>query len=293
MARAHLDDAERTTTPIGLFVAAMGADLGLDDSASAIRTRRLLRRLVEWATAEGMALDRELLLDPDTVERFVERGLAGDRSRATYRAALRRVGPLLTREAPWERRPPAIARRQVAPPYRAGEVETLRRDAAGQPTAARQRAARALLALGLGAGLDGRWVAKVRAEDVDQSDGVVTVRVGDPSPRRVVVRARWEDEVLSLAASAGGEFMIGGRSHSSRRVGNVVANLHVPTGHPKVAPARLRSTWLVDHLTTGTRLPELCRAAGLQGATVLSDLLSDVLPLDDVAAALMLRGDAR
>jgi len=79
-----------------------------------------------------MALDAELLLDPDTVERFVSQGLTGDPSRATYRAVLRRVGPLLTTRAPWEPRPVPMARRQVARPYTRSEIETLIDDARHQ-----------------------------------------------------------------------------------------------------------------------------------------------------------------
>lgn len=41
------------------------------------------------------------------------------------------------------------------------------------------------LALGLGAGLDGRWVARVTAADVLRVGGAVVVSVGDPSARRV------------------------------------------------------------------------------------------------------------
>ena len=63
-------------------------------------------------------------------------------------------------------------------------------------------------------------------------------------------------------------------------------------GHPRPAPARLRSTWLLTHLVMGTRLPELCRAAGLLGVTVLSDLLEHVEPLNNERAAAMLRGSA-
>jgi hypothetical protein len=70
----------------------MAAELGLGDSPADRRTARQLRRLSDWATGEGFPLDREVILDPDTVERFVEVGLAGDRSRGTYRAVLRRVG---------------------------------------------------------------------------------------------------------------------------------------------------------------------------------------------------------
>jgi hypothetical protein len=293
VARADRSHRESSGTPIGWFVAEIALDLGLDESPSALRTRRVVRRLVEWASREGMALERELIFDPDTVERFVDRGLAGERSRATYRAVLRRVAPRLTRHAAWEPRPAAVAWRQVAPPYGAAEVRILQRDAALQSTAPRRRSARALLALGLGAGLDGRWVARVSAEDVEGVGGVVFVRVAEPSARRVVVLAQWEREVLELAATAGDEFLVGGRSQSPRRTGHLVEQLHVPTGHPRLAPARLRSTWLVCHLAAGTRLPELCRAAGLRGATVLSDLLAEVAPLDEATAISMLRRGRR
>jgi hypothetical protein len=274
------------------FVAAMAVELGLEDTPADRRTARQLRRLSDWATGEGLPLDREVILDPDTVERFVEVGLAGYRSRATYRAVLRRVGPLLTKRAPWEPRPPSVARRQVAPPYTDDEVQLLRADALDQPTAPRRRAARALLALGLGTGLDGRWVTRVAAADVTQSAAGVLVRVGEPSARCVVALAEWEDELAELRATAGDEFLVGGTSTSTRRTGHLTEGLAVPTGHPRLAPARSRSTWLVTHLRAGTRLPELCRAAGLQGVTVLSDLLEAVEPLAEPEATAMLRGKA-
>jgi hypothetical protein len=280
-------------TPVAVFVATMASELGLGVSPADRRTERQLWRLTDWATGEGLPLDREVILDPDTVERFVVVGLAGDRSRATYRAVLRRVGPLLTKRAPWEPRPASVARRQVAPPYTTDEIRILRSDALDQPTAPRRRAARALLALGLGVGLDGRWVTRVAAGDVTRSPSTVLVRVREPSARSVVVLARWEDELADLAATAGDEFLVGGHSTSTRRTGNLTDGLVVPTGHPRLAPARLRSTWLVSHLRAGTRLPELCRAAGLQGVTVLSDLLEVVEPLAESVATSMLRGKTR
>ena len=152
------DKAPIRHTPVTWFVDAMASELGLGATPADRRTLRLLRRLSDWAMGEGFPLDPGVILDPDTVERFVEVGLADDRSRATYRAVLRRVGPLLTTRAPWEPRP---ASRRPSP----GRCALHRRGgraaapaALGQPTDRRRRAARALLALGLGAGLDGRWV---------------------------------------------------------------------------------------------------------------------------------------
>jgi hypothetical protein len=105
----------------------------------------------------------------------------------------------------------------------------------------------------------------------------------------VPVLSGWEDEVLGLAATAGEEFLVGGRSTSRNRAGSLAASLVVGNGHPKFSASRLRSTWLVTHLTMGTRLPELARAAGLQGVTVLSDLLPFVPLLDEDEALAMLR----
>ncbi len=220
-------------------------------------------------------------------------GLAGDRSQATYRSILRTIGPRLTTTAPWSPRPVAVPRRSLASPYEAREIENLIGDAAHQPTAHRRRAAGALLALGLGAGLDGRWVTKVGAGDVGRRGPVVVVRVGEPMARTVVVLARWEQDLLELARTAGDEFLVGGRSTSRNRTGHLVASLKVPTGHPQLAPARLRSTWLLAHLQSGTRLPELCRAAGIQGPAVLSELLDQVHPMAAEDSDAMLRGGRR
>ena len=168
--------------------------------------------MAAWAEGEGLPLDPETVLDPDTVERFVEVGLSDDHSRATYRSVLRQIGRLLTVRAPWEPRPASVARRQVARPYSPFEVEQLRIDAVKQPTESRQRAARAFLTLGLGAGLDGRWVTRVKGRDVSRRGDVVVVAVGEPSARTVPVLGMWEDEVLELPATAEDAFLVGGHS---------------------------------------------------------------------------------
>jgi hypothetical protein len=249
-----------------------------------------LTQISAWCLSQGMPLDWEVVLDPDTVERFISLGISRDRSRGTYRAMLRRLGPLLTRKAPWEPRAQTVNRRHVAAPYSADELELLWRDAQHQATPARLRAGWALIALGAGAGLDGRWSTRVSADDVVRRDGVVLVRVGEPSARMVPVVARWEGMVVDLAGSAGDEFLVGGQSVAKNRAGNLAHMFKVGHGHPPLSAPRLRSTWLVHHLTVGTRLPELARAAGLDGITVLSDLLATVPGLDEAEAASMLRG---
>jgi hypothetical protein len=272
------------------FVLACATRLGLTHSAGALRVVRVVTRLAAWSLEQSLPLDVEVVLDPDTVERFVSSSALDDPSRATYRSVLRRVGPLLTTKSPWEPCPVAIARRQVAPPYSDRELAMLRQDALAQSSRGRRRAAQALLALGAGAGLDGRWIARVQAGDVAPLGSAVVVTVGEPAPRRVAVLAWWESEVLELAASAGHEFLVGGHSLSRNRAGALAASLEVGHGHPRFSASRLRSTWLVSHLRMGTRLPELAGAAGLGGVTVLSDLLANVPALGENEAAEILRG---
>src|SRR5579871_238611 len=274
------------------FVVECGERLELGDGPAARRVVLAIGRLSVWTVAEGLELDPEIVFDPDTVERFIAVGIpcVPQRSRATYRAVLRRVGPLLTKRAPWDAKPPSVARRQVAVPFTSDELAGLKADARTQPTPGRERAARALLALGAGAGLDGRWSTRVAREHIEVRDGGVLVEVGEPAARVVPVLAEWEDEVLDLAATAGAEFLVGGRSRSRNRASNLAASIVVSHGHPTLSAARLRSTWLVAHLAMGTRLPELARAAGLQGVTVLSDLLAYVPALGDAEAVSMLRG---
>ncbi len=282
-----------TWSAVRPFVIECVERLPLSGWASTIRVLRTLARLAIWAEGEGLSLDPETILDPDTVARFVEVGLFDDHSRATYRSVLRRIGPLLTVRAPWEPRPASVARRQVAAPYSPLEVEQLRTDALKQPTEGRQKAARAFLALGLGAGLDGRWVIQVKARDVSRRGDVVVVTVGGPSTRTVPVLRMWEDEVLELATTAPNQFLVGGSSTSRNRASSLAASLVVPPGHPRLSAARLRSTWRLWHLKAGTRLPELAVAAGLQGVTVLSDLLELVVPMSEGEADALLRGALR
>ena len=258
--------------------------------AIAARQCRALARLAAWCVDQGIDLDVEQVLDPDTVERFVAVGLRGAGSSGTYRSDLRRMGRVLTTSAPWEPRPAALNRRHVAVPYSARELAALRRNARRQSTATRRRAARALLGLGLGAGLDGRWSTRVSGADVREVGGAVVVHVGAPAPRVVPVRAEFEEELRTLANAAGEELLVGGTSVARNRASQLATQFERSHATPRLSAARLRATWLVHHLTVGTRLPELASAAGLVGITVLSDLLAHVPAMSRAEACAVLRG---
>jgi hypothetical protein len=206
------------------------------------------------------------------------------------RADLRRLGRQLTSTAPWEPRPEVLCRRAVAVPYSDDEMAALWADAVRQSTPARRRAAGALIALGAGCGLDGRWSTQVRGGDVERLGGGVVVSVGPPIARRVPVLGRYEAQVLELAWEAGGDLLVGGVGTSKNRACSLAGRFEASPGTSRLSAARLRSTWLVHHLRVGTRVPELAAAAGLAGVTVLSDLLEFVAPLSASDAARELRG---
>jgi hypothetical protein len=251
---------------------------------------RVLTLIARWCVEQGIPLDIEVVLDPDTVERFFTQGLRHIPSRGTYRTVLRRLGRELTRTAPWQPPPEPMARRKVALPYTPAEMRALREDAANQSTAPKRRAALALIVLGGGLGLDGRWARAVKGTDIERVPGGVLVRVRAPRARTVPVLKEYEQDLLLLADEAGEEFLIGGTVTHRNRTNKVVRRFESGHGRPRLSVPRLRSTWVVTHLTLGTRLPELLEAAGTSRIETFDELLAFVPALDEEAARRMLWG---
>ena len=248
-----------------------------------------LAKLARWCHRHGMDLDVEQVLHPDTVERYCEVALANDPHRGDYRSMLRSIGPVLTKKAPWQPPPVAMKSRKVAAPYDAETVAGFVHDMTRQSTPRRRQSFTAMVALGLGAGLDGRWLHLVYGSDVDQIDGTTMVEVPDPAPRVVPVRDAWAATVRELAEQADDGLLFGGERPRKNLVNRRASDFDLSQDTPKPNAARLRSTWLVAHLAAGTRLPELVEAAGLQGITTLSDLLPAVERLDPGQARALLQ----
>jgi hypothetical protein len=251
---------------------------------------RVLTLISRWCHEQGIALDPDVVLDPDTVERCFSEGMRDIPSRGTYRTVLRRLGPKLATKAPWQPRPEPMARRKVALPYTAREIILIEEDAHRQSTTTKRRAALALLALGAGAGLDGRWATRVRGNDIGVSDGCIAVTVGDPRARAVPVLDSYEDLLAELARDVGDGYIVGGTSTHRNRTNKLVSAFEHGHGHPSLSVPRLRSTWIVEHLRRGTRLPELLYAAGTSRIETFDELLAFVEPMALEAAASMLRG---
>lgn len=268
----------------------------VDEVTAARRLARALALLAAHVKASGGTLSVRETLDPRTINQFHEAETARRRAEAkslapqarakaetrvestmaTLRSCLRRIGEALNPSAPWEPAP-LRASRHVKMPYTPEEIGRIEAQIP-RMVAGRARCAEALLVLGLGAGLDGRWVAKVITDDIVPlpGGGYGVVVAGRIVPVLAAYEARLE---ALLAQCAPGEFLIGGDARHADAANEAVTRLSLDRRGPKLDLTRLRSTWLVHHLTVGTRLPELMEAAGLQTLTVLGDLVEVVAPM--------------
>lgn len=287
----HVTDAFARST-MGAYVEAVP----VTNITSARRAARALALLAAHVCSSGGTLTVKQALDPRTIDQFHDAQLRALKARASnlapnkrgpararaeitmreFRSALRRVGEVVNPNAPWEPAPPR-GYRQIKPPYQDADITAFEAQLVGM-RAAHARCAEAFLVLGLGAGLDGRWAAKVTTEHVQVApDGGFDIVLAD---RVVPVLAGFEERLGRLLAQAKpGEFLIGGAAKGANAANEAVARLRFDAAGPQFDLSRLRSTWLVHHLTIGTRVPELMEAAGLQGMTVLGDLAEFVPPL--------------
>lgn len=153
----------------------------------------------------------------------------------------------------------------------------------------------AVLALGLGCGLNAGETNRVMAADVSRdSDGVHVTIIGRKGiPRVVTCRVEWEDRLWRLVETtpAGRNLASPWRDTPSSKA---TASEMVRRALKKNAPAlfngtRLRNTWLCRHLQAGTDLKVLMAAAGMQEANHLHNLLVWVPDAEPVAAARSLR----
>jgi hypothetical protein len=269
---------------LGPFVAEqiLRLNLGLDPAKA---LTRCLAYQVAWCLGQGIALEIDHVLDPDTVARYIDEGFRGSPSaKATTRSQLRRLGRALATGAPWEPPPAAFSRTKVAPPYSAAELALIDRDTQRQGTQPLRHAARALVTLGVGAGLDGRWNTRIEVADVRRTRGSVEIRVPAPNARLVVVRERYADEILALATAVGRGPLVGRSTNHKNAAARIAAEVVIDQGRLVLAPKRLRSSWLVSLVEGRVELPVILEAAGLKGLGPIEDLLAFIRRSPDAEA---------
>lgn len=220
---------------------------------------------VDWCVnVAGYPMTRETIFRRDVIGAATSvMATTHSSSKGRRRSLLLRVGEVLG-VIPATRRLTPLAASSPSAPYTSSEACEVARWALAQRDD-RQHSARALVALGLGAGLPSREICTVRAADVVECG--IGVRI---SGRVVPVFDEWRDELVELtraAARPDAALFRDGVAWHKNMVTNFVAT-SAPDGLPP-SVQRMRATWLVEQLTAGTPMQDLLAAAGLRSMDAL------------------------
>ena len=229
-----------------------------------------------WQT-KGLAPDARTIFRRPLVNEFVHRGMpeASRASRATYRSALVAIADALT--PPSERSYP-IPRSEPTPPYTHADVVAMRSWAVRQGKPARRLDAQVLLSLGLGAGLTTLELLRVRCSEVEVRGDGVHIQVWEGRPRIVPLLPAWQQPVREAIEQSTGDRWLFRPHRRGVQPGQVTDFLHRRHDTPvDVRPVRMRTTWLLTHLTLGTAPHDLLRIAGLEQLASL-DRINRFLP---------------
>lgn len=234
----------------------------------------VVARLAQFAHRVHMPLEDDEVLAPFTVERFVQFHLStyNRASRNSMRARIRRVSEALLGDDTAVRTR-ALGKAEASRPYSRKAVAELDGWALAQPSEERHTSARALLALGLGAGLTGAEIIALRTTDVSTVGGTTLLTIRGAGERSVPVLRDWSDELNQRVTFVGGD---GWMFRSEQRGGNInlITDFVSRNGpHLPLQARRMRATWLVHHLETGTPVKTLLRIAGLKSAEALDRVL--------------------
>ncbi len=234
----------------------------------AIEAMRTVSQFVVWAHREGFPLDRDRMFTPDAVERYILVGAAhlSVSSRATRRSDLRRFSRQITVKAPWTPEPSPLRQSKTTRPFTADEIARLWEIANSQSTQIRRRRFTGYLALGLGAGLHPQELWRANVGDLAEMHGFLCVRVpGGPHQRVVPITAPNDTILAGFLGEPPDAPILAYRPRKWDRspFHEMLAKADIPPGCPRITPARLRVTWMVQHLSHGMSMAGLTRIAGL------------------------------
>ena len=225
-----------------------------------------ITQLAAWVDTIGQPLEPEVVFHPDTIDRFVVDGCThlAPGTRNNYRSDLRSVGEKTLGPAVYPPAPLQLPKPDPLAPYSSAEVAALYSWSRGLPTERYRDNVGVILALGLGAGLHSQEINRLVGTDIAvDGDGVLVQVIGERE-RCVPVLREFEAEVAVLARLGDAPVFLPERtSISLKQVPNFIARC--PEGsvrRPNVN--RLRNTWVVRHLSGGTHLSALARAAGVR-----------------------------
>jgi hypothetical protein len=240
-------------------------------------TRRVMSmtaRFVCWTwTVTGCALTPDKVFTDSHSRRFISDQL-GARS-PIYRWGVARQLSVISEEVNGNElfRPVFGSRRARTAPYSTAELATMSSWANALPTAHKRRNARAILALGGGAGLTAAEVMVARVEDVEVLDGVTYIAVRGSSPRRVPMLSIWTKTLaLAIAGATPGLIFVGYRleEYPPRSLQTFLTENR---GQVRPSSARLKCNFVVALLDAHLPVQVIMEAAGFTSAHGLDPYL--------------------
>lgn len=240
-----------------------------NDSVSAVRYYlTAVSKFALWAYARGLPLgDPADILNPATVFRYVTEEM--DNFKPSYRAQeMGRLQNLLLKigdpDASYPRQPVRRRATSEMEVYKPTEQTMFVSSCSNRSTARQRSNMRVLVGLGFGAGLTVSELNDVKAADIQPRGNHHVVYVPGARERVVPIRADWVSILLQgLAEREPDDYALLGYRHEtlSTRLA-VEMHLRAPN-EPHPTPSRMRSTWIVEHLTRGLRPDALAAIAGL------------------------------
>ena len=238
--------------------------------------------LTRWGTQVAcLPMNEAILFHRDTIAEFIAHGCGGltIKSRGTLRSRLLRVAEAVLPASQRVTRLTPLNFDRAMSPYTTTEIRKLHSWAEGQTTPMRRMESRAIVALGVGGGLANRDINHLLAGDiqVDPAGVLLHVRRADSS-RYVPLLVSYEKAIVDLVAVKGpGDYFVGSRrvTATANWLNQTIAKSR-PEGAFRPSPVRMRNTWIVHHLITGTPLGPLAGAAGLDTFRTIEKLLQFV-----------------
>ena len=257
----------------------------METAAATDRTERDLYAaatpFVLWCwRSRGVPLERSRIFRGSLVEEFIHLAETGYRksSKATHRGVLWKILEVVN-PAGASRPHRAISRSAPQDPYLPHETGALNSWAISQGTLRRRHDARALLALGLGAGLATREILEVRPLDIRQDGNQLLVTVADRR-REVPFFPEWARTIADIVDDVEPLQCLFRPGRLNATAGQVTDFMTRSRTHLDIRPSRMRTTWLLRHLTEGTPPTELLRISGLKTFAAL-DKIAQIVPKTD------------
>jgi len=241
-------------------------------------------RLAVWAErAAGLPVERDVLFRRDVISQFIATGLPtfNPSARSNMRSQLLRMSEVLLDRSSVPRRLAPLPPSDPAKPYTSKELVSLRSWASGQSTPGRRANAAVLMGAGAGAGLSASEISGLHVGDIEVDADGVLLHVREGRVRSVPVLDEWCDGLRDRAEQLPSD-AFAFRENRAGHYPNLVSNFVARSGRVGVKPQsqRLRATWIVRHLTAGTRVVELLQAAGVESLEAFTRYLKFVPGLD-------------